>query len=124
MIDVGSAHGPSALCPQVLFRGLGVHLKDMCPRKSGRQNLSDFVTLSDRRLVSQVQDILCEAQPEWLDQAEENFMSNLDFFKPIRVKTGSFNGSSTLPKPSRSNQNQLQPMNPPADPLRTQTSEF
>ncbi|XP_024866852.1 phospholipid-transporting ATPase ABCA1b isoform X2 [Kryptolebias marmoratus] len=69
---------------KVLLRGLGVHLKDMCPWNGGNQNLSDFVTILDQQVLSEVQLIICEAEPEWLDHAEENFMSNLDFFKPIR----------------------------------------
>ncbi|MEQ2258854.1 hypothetical protein XENORESO_003484 [Xenotaenia resolanae] len=68
---------------KVLLRGFGVHLKDMCPRKGGANTLGDFVTISDQQVASLVQEVLCQAQSIWLDQAEEHFMSNLDFFKPI-----------------------------------------
>uniref|UniRef100_A0A1A7XIW1 P-type phospholipid transporter n=2 Tax=Iconisemion striatum TaxID=60296 RepID=A0A1A7XIW1_9TELE len=69
---------------KVLLRGFGVHLRDMCPRKGGKQNVSDFVMISDQQVASQVQDILCKTPPIWLNRAEEVFMSNLDFFQPIR----------------------------------------
>uniref|UniRef100_A0A3B5A5W3 P-type phospholipid transporter n=1 Tax=Stegastes partitus TaxID=144197 RepID=A0A3B5A5W3_9TELE len=71
---------------KVLFRGFGVHLRDMCPRKGGRQRLEDFVTISDQQVSMLVQEIICQAPPTWLDHAEQHFMDNLDFFKPIRVK--------------------------------------
>lgn len=72
---------------QVLLKGFGVHLRDMCPRKWGQQSLEDFVTISDRQVSMLVQEVLCQAPPIWLDHAEEHFLNNLDFFKPIQVKT-------------------------------------
>ncbi|KAJ8247643.1 hypothetical protein GJAV_G00248620 [Gymnothorax javanicus] len=65
---------------KVLMRGFGVHLRDLCNTTS----LEDFVSISDRRVSLLTQDILCSSSPEWLDQAESHFLSNLDFLKPIR----------------------------------------
>ncbi|XP_044219098.1 phospholipid-transporting ATPase ABCA1-like isoform X2 [Thunnus albacares] len=69
---------------KVLLRGFGVHLRDMCPRKRGGQSLEDFVRISDPQVSMLVQEVLCRAPPIWLNHAEEHFLSNLDFFKPIR----------------------------------------
>ncbi|KAM4586967.1 phospholipid-transporting ATPase ABCA1b isoform 3-T3 [Fundulus diaphanus] len=69
---------------KVLLGGFGVHLKDMCPRKGGTNTLEDFVTISDQQVATWVQEVLCQAPPIWLDRAEEHFMNNLDFFKPIK----------------------------------------
>lgn len=59
----------------------------MCPRKGGRQRLEDFVRISDSQASALVQEVLCVAPPVWLNLAEEHFLMNLDFFKPIQVKT-------------------------------------
>ncbi|XP_067454380.1 phospholipid-transporting ATPase ABCA1b isoform X2 [Thunnus thynnus] len=69
---------------KVLLRGFGVHLRDMCPRKRGGRSLEDFVRISDPQVSMLVQEVLCRAPPIWLNHAEEHFLSNLDFFKPIR----------------------------------------
>ncbi|XP_069575607.1 phospholipid-transporting ATPase ABCA1b isoform X2 [Brachyistius frenatus] len=69
---------------QVLLRGFGVHLRDMCPRKDGTQSLEDFVTISDQQVSMLVQEIICQAPPIWLNHAEEHFLNNLDFLKPIQ----------------------------------------
>lgn len=71
--------------PQVLLRGFGVRLRDMCTWTGGQRSLEDFVTISDRQVSVLVQETLCEAPPIWLDHAEEHFLNNLDFFKPIQV---------------------------------------
>uniref|UniRef100_A0A7N6AX94 ABC transporter domain-containing protein n=1 Tax=Anabas testudineus TaxID=64144 RepID=A0A7N6AX94_ANATE len=34
-----------------------------------------------------VEEVVCEAPPVWLNHAEEHFLNNLDFLKPIQVKT-------------------------------------
>lgn len=73
--------------PQVLLRGFGVHLRDMCTSKGGRRRPEEFLTISDRQLSVLVQKRLCEAPPTWLDHAEKHFLNNLDFFKPIQVQT-------------------------------------
>uniref|UniRef100_W5N0J6 P-type phospholipid transporter n=1 Tax=Lepisosteus oculatus TaxID=7918 RepID=W5N0J6_LEPOC len=69
---------------QVLMRGFGVHLRDLC----NSTKLGDFVNMSDTAL-SLSQHIICTSSKEWLNQAEEHFLSNLDFLKPIQktVKT-------------------------------------
>lgn len=59
----------------------------MCPRKGGQQTLEDFVMISDLQTSVLVQEVLCHAPPAWLNLAEEHFLLNLDFFKPIQVKT-------------------------------------
>uniref|UniRef100_A0A8D3C3Q5 P-type phospholipid transporter n=1 Tax=Scophthalmus maximus TaxID=52904 RepID=A0A8D3C3Q5_SCOMX len=76
------------LLSQVLLRGFGVHLRDMCPRKGGKRSLQDFVTISDQQVAMLVQEVLCQAPPAWLDLAEHHFLDNLDFLKPIQVNTG------------------------------------
>ncbi|KAM7000494.1 phospholipid-transporting ATPase ABCA1b [Tautogolabrus adspersus] len=69
---------------KVLLKGFGVHLRNICPSKEGGQSLEDFVTISDPRVSTLVQEVLCQAPPAWLNRAEELFMSNLDFLKPIQ----------------------------------------
>uniref|UniRef100_A0A673AT76 P-type phospholipid transporter n=1 Tax=Sphaeramia orbicularis TaxID=375764 RepID=A0A673AT76_9TELE len=71
---------------QVLLKGFGVHLRDMCPTKAGGWSLEDFVTISDQQVAMLVQRVVCQAPPTWLNRAEEHFLSNVDFFKPIRVR--------------------------------------
>jgi len=73
---------------QVLLGGFGAHLRDMCPRKGAKQNLEDFVRIADQQVVALVQETICRAPVVWLNRAEEHFMSNLDFFKPVRVRAG------------------------------------
>lgn len=72
---------------QVLLGGFAVHLRDMCPRKGGKQSLEEFVTISDKQVSAMVQEKICQAPPAWLNHAEEHFLDNLDFLKPIRVNT-------------------------------------
>lgn len=59
----------------------------MCPRKGGQHRLEDFVIISDLQTSVLVQEVLCQAPPIWLNLAEEHFLLNLDFFKPIQVET-------------------------------------
>ncbi|XP_040903453.1 phospholipid-transporting ATPase ABCA1b [Toxotes jaculatrix] len=69
---------------KVLLRGFGVHLRDMCPRKGGERSVEDFVTIPDRQVSTLVQEVICQAPASWLNHAEDHFLNNLDFFKPIR----------------------------------------
>ncbi|XP_041800799.1 phospholipid-transporting ATPase ABCA1b isoform X2 [Chelmon rostratus] len=69
---------------KVLLKGFGVHLRDMCPRKGGKWSLGDFVTISDPQVSLLVQEVICQAPPTWLNHAEEHFLNNADFFKPIQ----------------------------------------
>ncbi|XP_024139098.1 phospholipid-transporting ATPase ABCA1 isoform X1 [Oryzias melastigma] len=69
---------------KVILEGFNVHLKDMCPSKGGSQNLSDYVRISDPKVAARVQQIICQAPAVWLDLAEQHFLSNLDFFRPVR----------------------------------------
>ncbi|KAM7389272.1 hypothetical protein PAMP_023260 [Pampus punctatissimus] len=69
---------------KVLLRGFGVHLRDMCPRKGSKWSPEDFVTIRDPQVLMLVQEVLCRAPPIWLNLAEEHFLSNLDFLKPIK----------------------------------------
>ncbi|XP_037635456.1 phospholipid-transporting ATPase ABCA1b [Sebastes umbrosus] len=69
---------------KVLLKGFGVHLRDMCPSNGGKQSLEDFVTISDQQVSMLVQNILCGKPPAWLNHAEEHFLNNLDFLKPIQ----------------------------------------
>lgn len=59
----------------------------MCPRMGGQQTLEDFVMISDLQTSVLVQEVLCHAPRAWLNLAEEHFLLNLDFFKPIQVKS-------------------------------------
>uniref|UniRef100_A0A4W5NLB2 P-type phospholipid transporter n=1 Tax=Hucho hucho TaxID=62062 RepID=A0A4W5NLB2_9TELE len=61
--------------------GFGVHLRDMCNSTS----LEEFVTISDKNVSRLTQDIICKASPDWLNKAQDHFLSNLDFLKPIRL---------------------------------------
>lgn len=67
---------------QVLLKGFGVHLRDMC----NTTTLEDFVSIPDERVARFTQDLICSSPNSWLDQAERHFKSNLDFLKPIRVR--------------------------------------
>ncbi|XP_034038157.1 phospholipid-transporting ATPase ABCA1b [Thalassophryne amazonica] len=69
---------------KVLLKGFGTHLRDMCPQKGGQHNLEDFVGIVDPQVSALVQEVICQAPPTWLDHAEQHFLSNLDFFKPIQ----------------------------------------
>uniref|UniRef100_A0A674DFE8 P-type phospholipid transporter n=1 Tax=Salmo trutta TaxID=8032 RepID=A0A674DFE8_SALTR len=53
---------------------------DMCNTTS----LEEFVTISDKNVSRLTQDIICKASPDWLNKAQDHFLSNLDFLKPIR----------------------------------------
>uniref|UniRef100_A0A8B9LV16 P-type phospholipid transporter n=1 Tax=Astyanax mexicanus TaxID=7994 RepID=A0A8B9LV16_ASTMX len=65
---------------KVLIKGFGVHLRDLCNTTS----LEDFVTIADRNVSQLTQGIICQASADWLNRAENHFLSNLDFLKPIR----------------------------------------
>lgn len=67
---------------QVLIKGFGIHLRDMCSTTT----LEDFVNIPDERVARFTQDLICSAPKSWLDQAERHFKSNLDFLKPFRVR--------------------------------------
>ncbi|XP_070818875.1 phospholipid-transporting ATPase ABCA1b isoform X1 [Chaetodon trifascialis] len=69
---------------KVLLKGFGVHLRDMCPTKGGKWSLGDFVMISDPQVSTLVQEVICQAPPVWLNHAEEHFLNNVDFFKPIQ----------------------------------------
>ncbi|XP_035862479.1 retinal-specific phospholipid-transporting ATPase ABCA4a [Sander lucioperca] len=69
---------------KVLLKGFGVHLRDMCPRKGSKHAVKDFVTISDPWASWQVEKVICEEPASWLDHAEEIFLNNLDFLKPIK----------------------------------------
>uniref|UniRef100_A0A674B0E2 P-type phospholipid transporter n=1 Tax=Salmo trutta TaxID=8032 RepID=A0A674B0E2_SALTR len=90
-------HYPSTLLSfplQVLIKGFGVHLRDMC--KSNGTSVEDFVTITDSEVSSLVQEILCRSPGSWLNQAESHFLNNLDFLKPIRVSTNGMKSWSDL----------------------------
>ncbi|XP_055783098.1 phospholipid-transporting ATPase ABCA1-like [Salvelinus fontinalis] len=67
---------------KVLVKGFGVHLRDLCSSNGTR--VEDFVTITDSKVSSLVQKILCVSPGSWLNQAESHFLHNLDFLKPIR----------------------------------------
>uniref|UniRef100_A0A6Q2ZH21 P-type phospholipid transporter n=1 Tax=Esox lucius TaxID=8010 RepID=A0A6Q2ZH21_ESOLU len=67
---------------QVLVRGFGVHLRDMCGSRND-VTLEDFVTIADSKVSGLVREIICRSPGSWLDQAEVHFLNNLDFLKPF-----------------------------------------
>ncbi|KAK7916255.1 hypothetical protein WMY93_012016 [Mugilogobius chulae] len=69
---------------QVLLKGFGVHLTDLCPTKPGGRSFSDYITISDPEVKSQLTEKICTAPPSWLHTAEQLFLQNLDFFKPVK----------------------------------------
>ena len=66
---------------QVLTKGFGFHLRDLCNATS----LEEFVHIADGNVSQLTQDIICNSSSDWLDSAQSHFLSNLDFLKPIRV---------------------------------------
>ncbi|XP_072320333.1 phospholipid-transporting ATPase ABCA1-like [Eucyclogobius newberryi] len=71
---------------QVLLKGFGVHLTDLCPSKPGGQSLSNYITISSPDIQSALTDKICTAPPSWLQAAEQLFLHNLDFFKPVKPR--------------------------------------
>lgn len=67
---------------QVLIKGFGVHLRDLCNTTS----LEEFVNIADHNVSEMTQKIICQSPADWLNTAESHFLSNLDFLKPIRVR--------------------------------------
>ncbi|XP_075906360.1 phospholipid-transporting ATPase ABCA1-like [Nelusetta ayraudi] len=65
---------------KVLTRGFGFHLRDLC----NATPLEEFVHIADGNVSRLTQEIICRSSPDWLDQAQSHFLSNLDFLKPIR----------------------------------------
>ncbi|XP_033976697.1 phospholipid-transporting ATPase ABCA1-like isoform X2 [Trematomus bernacchii] len=65
---------------KVLTKGFGFHLRDLCNTTS----LEEFVHIADHNVSRQIQESICNSTSDWLDKAQSHFLSNLDFFKPIR----------------------------------------
>ena len=53
------------------------------------------MTISDLQVSIQVQEVICQAPTTWLNHAEELFLNNLDFFKPIQVNSHLLTGQSS-----------------------------
>lgn len=66
---------------QVLTKGFGFHLRDLC----NTTPLEEFVHIADRNVSRLTQEIICKSSSDWLNKAQNHFLSNLDFLKPIRV---------------------------------------
>lgn len=66
---------------QVLTKGFGFHLRDLC----NATPLDEFVHIADRNVSLLTQEIICRSSTDWLNKAQSHFLSNLDFLKPIRV---------------------------------------
>lgn len=66
---------------QVLTKGFGFHLRDLC----NATPLEEFVRIADRNVSDMTQEIICRSSSDWLNKAQNHFLSNLDFLKPIRV---------------------------------------
>lgn len=83
-----AGHAALSVCPmslvpsvQVLTKGFGFHLRDLC----NATPLEEFVHIADRNVSRLTQEIICKSSSDWLNRAQSHFLSNLDFFKPIRV---------------------------------------
>uniref|UniRef100_A0A3B5M8A6 P-type phospholipid transporter n=1 Tax=Xiphophorus couchianus TaxID=32473 RepID=A0A3B5M8A6_9TELE len=66
---------------KVLTKGFGFHLRDLC----NVTPLEEFVHIADRNVSHLTQEIICKSSSNWLNKAQNHFLSNLDFLKPIRV---------------------------------------
>uniref|UniRef100_M3ZWJ2 ATP-binding cassette, sub-family A (ABC1), member 1A n=1 Tax=Xiphophorus maculatus TaxID=8083 RepID=M3ZWJ2_XIPMA len=71
---------------KVLTKGFGFHLRDLC----NVTPLEEFVHIADRNVSHLTQEIICKSSSNWLNKAQNHFLSNLDFLKPIRVMKNSF----------------------------------
>lgn len=67
---------------QVLTKGFGFHLRDLC----NTTLLEEFVHIADHNVSRLTQEMICKSSSDWLNKAQSHFLSNLDFFKPIRVR--------------------------------------
>uniref|UniRef100_A0A0S7EYN2 ABCA1 n=1 Tax=Poeciliopsis prolifica TaxID=188132 RepID=A0A0S7EYN2_9TELE len=70
---------------KVLTKGFGFHLRDLC----NATPLEEFVHIADRNVSHLTQEIICKSSSNWLNQAQNHFLSNLDFLKPIRKDVSS-----------------------------------
>uniref|UniRef100_A0A3Q3BQ74 P-type phospholipid transporter n=1 Tax=Kryptolebias marmoratus TaxID=37003 RepID=A0A3Q3BQ74_KRYMA len=66
---------------KVLTKGFGFHLKDLC----NVTPLEEFVHIADHNVSHLTQEIICKSSIDWLNKAQDHFLSNLDFLKPIQV---------------------------------------
>ncbi|XP_008415416.1 ATP-binding cassette sub-family A member 1-like isoform X2 [Poecilia reticulata] len=64
---------------KVLTKGFGFHLRDLC----NATPLEEFVHIADRNVSHLTQEIICKSSSNWLNKAQNHFLSNLDFLKPI-----------------------------------------
>ncbi|XP_043970576.1 phospholipid-transporting ATPase ABCA1-like isoform X2 [Gambusia affinis] len=64
---------------KVLTKGFGFHLRDLC----NTTPLEEFVHIADRNVSHLTQEIICQSSSNWLNKAQNHFLSNLDFLKPI-----------------------------------------
>ncbi|XP_007567735.1 ATP-binding cassette sub-family A member 1-like isoform X1 [Poecilia formosa] len=64
---------------KVLTKGFGFHLRDLC----NATPLEEFVHIADRNVSHLTQEIICKSPSDWLNKAQNHFLSNLDFLKPI-----------------------------------------
>lgn len=53
------------------------------------------MAIPDPQVLALVQEVLCDASPAWLNQAEQHFLNNLDFLKPIQVISACLTNIST-----------------------------
>ncbi|XP_027871976.1 ATP-binding cassette sub-family A member 1-like isoform X2 [Xiphophorus couchianus] len=70
---------------KVLTKGFGFHLRDLC----NVTPLEEFVHIADRNVSHLTQEIICKSSSNWLNKAQNHFLSNLDFLKPIRKDVSS-----------------------------------
>uniref|UniRef100_A0A8C5BYA1 P-type phospholipid transporter n=1 Tax=Gadus morhua TaxID=8049 RepID=A0A8C5BYA1_GADMO len=58
---------------QVLTKGFGFHLRDLCNATS----LEEFVHIADGKVSQLTQDIICNSSSDWLDSAQSHFLFNV-----------------------------------------------
>uniref|UniRef100_A0A3B3YXP1 ABC transporter domain-containing protein n=1 Tax=Poecilia mexicana TaxID=48701 RepID=A0A3B3YXP1_9TELE len=74
---------------KVLTKGFGFHLRDLC----NATPLEEFVHIADRNVSHLTQEIICKSPSDWLNKAQNHFLSNLDFLKPIWVNVSAATNS-------------------------------
>ncbi|XP_043924192.1 phospholipid-transporting ATPase ABCA1 [Protopterus annectens] len=65
---------------QVLKNGFGIRLKDLCRTR----DLDNFVTIANKSVAKQCQEIICSSSETWLSAAEQSFYSSIDIVKPMQ----------------------------------------
>uniref|UniRef100_A0A7N6B5M8 ABC transporter domain-containing protein n=1 Tax=Anabas testudineus TaxID=64144 RepID=A0A7N6B5M8_ANATE len=89
---------------KVLTKGFGFHLRDLC----NTTPLEEFVHIADQNVSRMTQEIICTSSSDWLNKAQNHFLSNLDFLKPIRVSSSAQSHKLTISHFSAATDNLLE----------------